>query len=331
MRFVIALYLCLIPAIGFTEVIRIASYHAELSRDGPGILLDDIVQRSPQVMAVVETIRAAKADVIVLQGVDYDHDLLTAHALRDLIDPDYQHIFTRPPNRGQPIAVDINGDSQIALPHDAHSYGDFPGKGGLLILSRYPFQMGAVQDFTALRWADVASPETPREALFERPEIWDVLRLSTTSHWAVPITVNGTTLTLLTCHATPPVFDGPEDRNGWRNHDETVFWVRYLDGDFGPAPPADFVFVGVLNIDRKVGEGRREALDKLLGDPRLQDSHARSPDGGDHTVRWPKAGPMRVSYILPSTSFTRVNAGQQPHDPKASRHRLIWADIDLSK
>ena len=34
----------------------------------------------------------------------------------------------------------------------------------------------------------------------------------------------------LVSHPTPPVFDGPEDRNGTRNHDEIRFLADYVAG-----------------------------------------------------------------------------------------------------
>ena len=37
-----------------------------------------------------------------------------------------------------------------------------------------------------------------------------------------------TTLHVLASHPTPPTFDGPEDRNGRRNHDEIRFWADYI-------------------------------------------------------------------------------------------------------
>ncbi len=42
----------------------------------------------------------------------------------------------------------------------------------------------------------------------------EAARLSSKSHWDVPINVNGRVLHVLASHPTPPVFDGPEDRNG---------------------------------------------------------------------------------------------------------------------
>ena len=55
-----------------------------------------------------------------------------------------------------------------------------------------------------------------------------MLPLSSKSHWDVPVRIGRTTLHLLASHPTPPAFDGPEDRNGRRNHDEIRFWSDYL-------------------------------------------------------------------------------------------------------
>ncbi|MDQ3106173.1 MAG: GAF domain-containing protein, partial [Actinomycetota bacterium] len=51
----------------------------------------------------------------------------------------------------------------------------------------------------------------------------DVLRLSSKSHWDVTLNIGGTLVHALVSHPTPPVFDGTEDRNGKRNHDEIRF------------------------------------------------------------------------------------------------------------
>jgi len=56
----------------------------------------------------------------------------------------------------------------------------------------------------------------------------EVVRLSSKSHWDVPIDFYGRTVHFLVSHPTPPVLDGPEDRNGRRNFDEIRFWVDYL-------------------------------------------------------------------------------------------------------
>ena len=57
-----------------------------------------------------------------------------------------------------------------------------------------------------------------------------MLRLSSKSHWDVPVRVGAAVIHFLVCHPTPPVFDGPEDRNGARNSDEIRFWSDYIAG-----------------------------------------------------------------------------------------------------
>ena len=44
----------------------------------------------------------------------------------------------------------------------------------------------------------------------------------------MPIRIGGKTVHFLVSHPTPPVFDGPEDRNGTRNADEIRFWADYV-------------------------------------------------------------------------------------------------------
>jgi hypothetical protein len=53
----------------------------------------------------------------------------------------------------------------------------------------------------------------PRPATRD-PEELEVFRLSSKSHWDVPIVIGRKTVHFLVSHPTPPVFDGPEDRNG---------------------------------------------------------------------------------------------------------------------
>ena len=68
------------------------------------------------------------------------------------------------------------------------------------------------------------------------PDLAAVQRLATTGFWDVPVETPSGQLHLLAWHATPPVFDGPEDRNGRRNHDEAAFWRLLLEGAL-PMPP----------------------------------------------------------------------------------------------
>ncbi|WP_370515282.1 endonuclease/exonuclease/phosphatase family protein [Paracoccus sp. S-4012] len=178
-------------------------------------------------------------------------------------------------------------------------------------------------------------------------EVAAVQRLSTTAHWDVALPVGETVLHLLAFSATTPVFDGPEDRNGRRNHDEVGFWTRYEPG--GP-----FVVMGNANLDPDDGEGRREAIHALLA--RVQDPEPRSEGGaaavqdganavqtGDpalDTGDWAEAdgpGNLRVDYALPSKQLRVIDSGVvwQAEGPlaeaalTASRHRLVWVDLEI--
>ena len=80
--------------------------------------------------------------------------------------------------------------------------------------------------------------------------------------------------------------------------------------------------MGDANLDPDKGAGRREAIKALLDHPALQD-----PLPGKPTVDWPQTGPLRVSYILPSTDWLITDAQVVPQIAAASRHNLLWADL----
>lgn len=328
------------------ETLRIATFHTELSRKGPGLLLRDILKGDPQAEAVARVVAHAAPDLLILQGVDYDYGQAALGALRDLIGAagvDYPHMFALRPNSGMASGHDLDGDGRLGEPEDAQGYGWFAGEGGMAVLSRFPVAAAQAQDFSEMLWADLpgAIPDKGMKA--------EVQRLSSVGHWVVPVRVGERLLSLLTFHATPPVFDGPEDRNGRRNHDEIIFWQRYLDGAFGDMPKGAFVLAGNANLDPVDGDGRKEAMAGLLGDPRLQDPAPRRAgiavqgegqqgDPAHDTAAWdaPVPGHLRVSYVLPSADLEVVASGvvwPDEGDPlaatvqEASRHRLVWVDL----
>ena len=287
-------------------------------------------------------IAAAGADILVLQDIDYDAGLEALSALAEGLEArglSYPHLLALRPNTGWPTGVDIDGDGRSHRARDAHGYGHFNGQGGMAILSRHP--LGPVRDFSGMLWAELPESHAPGVLT---PEALAVLRLATVAAWDVAVDTPGGRLHVLALHAGPPVFDGPEDRNGLRNADELRFWERYLDG-WSPEGPglgdAPFALMGTLNLDPARGEGRREALLALLAHPRLQDPAPRRPGGGTETADWqePSPGDLRVDYILPAAGLEVVGAGViWPEDAPvmgvtseaaaaASDHRLVWVDI----
>lgn len=336
------------------ETLRVGLYHTELGREGPGLLLRDIQGgNDPQVRAVIRVLRAARADVLVLAGVDYDFEGRTLGALAEAIGG-YPFRYAARPNRGWQSGLDLDGDGRTGGMGDAFGWGRFAGQGGLAVLSRLPIAVGKVRDHSRLRWSALPGNIAPAGTHPEQ-------RLSTSAHWEVPLALaSGKWLTLLIWHATPPVFDGPEDRNGRRNHDEAAFWRARLDGFLGPPPEPPFLLAGFANLDPEDGDGRPAALRALLTDPRLTDPRPRSAggaaaarrDGGVNlrhrgdpaldTADWGdksgRPGNLRVDYLLPSADLRVAGSGVLWPEPDtslgrdvvaASRHRLVWLDLAI--
>ena len=195
-------------------------------------------------------------------------------------------------------------------------------------------------DHSALLWRDLPGATLP-DTMTE--EVAAVQRLSTSGHWEVPVDTPNGPLTLLAWSATPPVFDGPEDRNGLRNRDELRLWAQRIPDRTG------FVLLGNANLDPADGEGLHEAMTALLASPTLTDPRPASEGGraaadADHTgdpaldtADWDGPGNLRVSYVLPASDWRVLDAGvlwPAPGDPlaevaaAAGPHRLVWVDID---
>ena len=160
------------------------------------------------------------------------------------------------------------------------------------------------------------------------------------------------------------MFDGREDRNGCRNRDEINFWNTYLsdtgtklmDDQGRPGGLSDdtlFVIMGDLNADPSDGDGRRDAIQRLISNPRLQDPEPKSLGGvedatapasrqhqGDpaiDTANFGRNGNLRVDFVLPSRNLTVKNSGVFWPERKAanhvhiaaSDHRMVWIEVEL--
>ncbi len=338
-----ALILLMLPLAAQAETVRVATYNTELSRKGPGLLLRDIQRDDEQVQAVVDVLVAVQPDILALQGIDWDMDGLALTALADALRAeglDFPHHFAVQPNTGIDSGLDLDGDGRTQGPGDSQGWGLFTGHGGLAVLSRYGIAQDETQDFAPLLWSELPGAELPivDGAPYPSAQAQAVQRLSSTGHWVVPVNTPFGRLNLMTFHATPPVFDGPEDRNGLRNRDEIRFWSLLLDGRLGPAPEGPFVIAGDANLDPNDSDGRTETIATLLSDPRLLDPQPKTAEGDAATVNWKAVGELRVDYVLPSADLQVINSGifwPNPEDPmretaqRASRHRLVWVDVAL--
>jgi hypothetical protein len=229
----------------------------------------------------------------------------------------------------------------------------------MALLSRLPVDAGASRDFAGFLWRDLPGAlldgEVPPNGALA------LQRLSSVGHCDIALRLtDGREIRLWAWHATPPVFDGLEDRNGRRNHDEAAFWLRYMEGGLPWQPdPVPFVLLGDANVDPADGDGRPEALLALLGHPDVTDPApssaggvaAAARDGGVNdrhrgdpaldTADWPDGpggpGNLRVDYVLTSSVWRVLDAGvwwpvegeEAGTAAAASRHRLVWVDAEL--
>jgi hypothetical protein len=330
--------------------LRIATWNVGLDQAGPGLLAARLMQDdAPQVAAMVRVLAALDADVILLTSIDYDRGGVALGLLADRLaaaGTPYPNRFAFRPNTGMQTGFDVDGNGRVGDPQDAQGWGLFSGQGGMAILSRLPLDAGAARDFSAFLWRDLPGTLIPEAT---DPRLKDVQRLATTGFWDVPVITDSGPLHLLAWHATPPVFDGPEDRNGRRNHDEATFWRLLLDRALPfPPPEAPFVLLGDGNLDPADGDGRREGIAALLAHPGVQDPAPRGTHGraepahrGDaalDTTLYDDIGGLRLDYVLPSAGLTVSASGvlwPGADDPlaadlkAASRHFPVWVDVEM--
>lgn len=360
--------------------IRIATYNASLYGKRAGEirqrLSDGDDSQAAKIAAIIQTIRP---DILLVNEIDYDADAGTAKLLNekfiavgqsDRAPIDYPYVYSAPSNTGLASGRDLDGDAKSDGPGDAWGFGVYPGQYSMAVLSRFPIDADAIRTFQKLLWKDMPGALRPVDPATGKPyyddATWDVLRLSSKNHIDVPVRVGDHVIHVLGSHPTPPVFDGPEDRNGNRNHDEIRFWSEYIenpsaeflvddDGNRGGLVAGESFFVaGDLNSNATDGDSRRESIAKLLGSETLTDPQPKSPGAAEagggskdqHKLRsgvamdtadFGRNGNMRIDYVLPSRSLTVKDAGvfwpaksdRQYKLISASDHRMVWVDVEL--
>jgi len=289
--------------------VRFATFNASLNRAAAGALAAELAAPgSPQPAAVAEIIQNARPEVLLINEFDFDPVALERFQENYLgvsqngADPIvYEHSYIAPSNTGVYSGFDLDNSGAAGdfLPNDSFGFGFFPGQFGMAVLSMHPIDTDAVRTFQNFLWADMPGALLPDDPATPEPEDWysaeelEVFRLSSKSHWDVPIEIGRTTVHFLVSHPTPPVFDGPEDRNGTRNHDEIRFWADYIGpgkqaGAYiyddervqgGLKPGAKFVIAGDLNSDPLDGDSIPGSAQLLLDHPLVNTKVTPSSEG----------------------------------------------------
>jgi 3-phytase/alkaline phosphatase D len=363
-----------------TTTLRVATYNIAMNREKSGGMINELKSgKSEQAQKIAEIIQLVRPDVILLCELDQAQKSLpifqekylnVAQGQQKSID--YKYSYTANVNTGQPSGLDLNNDGKTGGPNDAFGYGKFPGQYSMAVLSRFPIDKENVRTFQKFLWRDMPGMKWPIDPAtnksFYSDDAKKVFRLSSKNHWDVPILVDGIPFHFLTSHPTPPVFDGPENRNGLRNADEIRFWGDYINGKNyfvddqgrkgGLQLDDSFVIAGDLNADPHDGDSANNCIASLLANPKINSSFVPQSDGARQAASISKGanikhqgdpshdtgdfndatvGNLRIDYVLPSRKLN-VKAsgvfwpatGKPGHDlVGASDHRLVWVDFAI--
>ena len=338
--------------------VRFSTFNASLNRSFAGQLVDDLsTPTNQQARNVAETLQRVRPDVVLINEFDYD---AAGDALRLFQDNylsvsqngaapiNYRFRFAAESNTGIPSGFDLNNNGVIGGPDDAFGFGFYPGQFGMAVYSHYPIDQTGIRTFQKFLWKDMPGAKLPDDPTTAAPADWyspaelDVLRLSSKSHWDLPIVIGKKVVHFLASHPTPPVFDGPEDRNGKRNFDEIRLWADYITpgrGSYlyddagrrgGLKPGSLFVIAGDQNSDPLDGDSIPGAIQQLLENrlvnTRMTPSspgaveqnalqgginmtHRSDPkfDTADFADNAP--GNLRADYVLPRRNLKIVGSG----------------------
>lgn len=361
------------------DTIRVASYNiAMYGSDEDDVLHNLQDSELPiQYKNIASIIKVVRPDVLVLMEIDYDSTQIIIDLFNGLLSDsagnleilDYPYRYQIPSNTGEISKVDMNGDGLINIPQDAYGYGKYAGQYASAIMSKYPLDLERSRSFKKFLWKNMPDASLPINADgsdYYSTEILADFRLSSKNHIDIPIMMkNDKIVHALIAHPTPPVFDGVEDRNGKRNHDEIKLWADYISGEDyltddnglrgGLTEDTSFIIFGDLNADPLDGDSYQSAINQLLEHPKVNTeiaigSKIPSSNGGkENILKSKRIGNgtyhtshfgLRIDYVLPSQDIQVIDSGVfwPTKEEKyasivakkvSSDHLLVWADIVL--
>jgi Endonuclease/Exonuclease/phosphatase family len=313
-----------------SDSVRFATFNLSLNRPAPGDLAKhlDLSQPEPANPAFrqqprnnAEVIQRARPDVLLINEFDFDpaavglfQDNFLSQSHNGSTPIHYPYSFIAPSNTGLPSGKDLWNDGSVGGPNDAFGFGAFPGQFGMVVYSKYPILHHKVRTFQHFLWKDMPGallPDDPRTAApadWYSPDELAIFRLSSKSHWDIPILIRRKVVHFLVSHPTPPVFDDPHpvnaphlpagvDYNGKRNHDEIRFWADYISGGHRASYIYDdngkrgglkhgqrFVIAGDQNSDPLDGDSIPGSIQQLLDHPLVNAKVTPDSAGGSEAA-----------------------------------------------
>lgn len=215
-----------------------------------------------------------------------------------------------------------------AYGNDCWGFGTFPGQYGMALLvdERLTIDTENIRTFARLPWdyiqgaylpTKVNTDGTPTSEGWYSEEELKYVRISSKTMAVVPVKLpSGAVVHIIASHPTPPAFDGPEQRNKKRNHDEIRLIGDFIDGmpylvddnekEGGLGRFDSFIVMGDLNADPKKGSSFKDPMTRhLLTNRRVNGDFVPVSDvvitglEPSDTARFK----MRVDYVLPSVDI----------------------------
>ncbi|WP_394222050.1 endonuclease/exonuclease/phosphatase family protein [Alteromonas gracilis] len=375
------------------HVIKVATFNVSMEATNYKALgfkpSEDVLQHvladgnHQQVKNIAEIIQRVNPDVLLLNEFDYvadkskGIDAFVKNYLnvsqQGLTPVDYPYSFVAPVNTGEPTEFDLDNNGKAeGVGGDAYGYGLYPGQYGMALLSKFPIDVENIRTFQQFKWHHMPHPQIPiipnnsgsteQGTPWYSVDEWAALRLSSKSHWDVPVKVGEKTVHILAMHPTPPNFDGEEDRNGKRNFDEIRLMADYLSPEKGGYIYDDrgekasltndtrFVLVGDFNA-ADIGDKYREGVIEQLTEHELVNNTVIPTSAGGagsssakYSNRFTAYWGARADYVLPSQYGFDVKSAGVFWPAKTSRlyrlvksreassdHRLVWVSLSLNE
>lgn len=354
--------------------IRVMTFNIE------DVRLDDLsTPVNPRLQRIAETIQRVRPNVLLLNEIEtvaLDSHPTAADLFveRYLSVPQHEDLdgmsyvtFTPSTNTGIPSGVDLDqsgfahetppprslrqSQEQRAYAADCFGFGTFPGQYGMALLFDPSLKLDreSIRTFQRFLWKDLPDagyPTLPDGSPYYSSDAWEVFRLSSKTHAIIPIELpNGARIELLIAHPTPPAFDGSEQRNKRRNHDEIRLIRELIDNqpflyddrnqEGGLTPETPFIVLGDLNADPVDGSSIGDPINTFLLDstriPDLIPPRSEIPlDGLDPTDS--SMFGLRVDYVLPSAELKVLDSGVWRYgwdfeQGFGSDHFPVWVDL----
>jgi Endonuclease/Exonuclease/phosphatase family len=344
---------------------RFATFNASLNRNFAGQLIIDLsTPANQQAKNVAETIQRIQPDVVLINEFDFDANGTALRLFQDnylsisqngAAPIQYGFRFAAESNTGIPTGLDVdNSGGAPGGPNDAYGFGFYPGQFGMAVYSKFPIDPTGIRTFQKFLWKDMPgallpdNPATPAPADWYSPAVQSIFRLSSKSHWDLPLLVGGKVVHFLVSHPTPPVFDDPPtypagvDFNGRRNYDEIRFWADYITpgrsgyiyddagGTGGLKPGSLFVIAGDQNSDPLDGDSIPGSIQLLIEHPLVNTkttpesagavqqnalqgganlTHESDPRFDTADFADTAPGNLRADYVLPRKNMQIVGSG----------------------